>query len=91
MGQDGYMKMAKILMETTEKLKEGINKIPVGHLYISLKFSLARSCMQTVNWRVKIQFNNSGEIKIKIVESESTHKPDKGPSMKLKVSLKVGF
>ena len=29
-GQDGYTSMAKTLMDTTEKLKKGIDAIPVG-------------------------------------------------------------
>ena len=32
MGVDGYMKMARKLMDCTEKLKEGITKIPVSFM-----------------------------------------------------------
>ena len=30
MGEDGYMKTAKTLMDTTKKLIDGINEIPVS-------------------------------------------------------------
>ena len=36
MGQDGYMKTAKTLMETTIKLKDAIKQIPVSFLALAL-------------------------------------------------------
>ena len=34
LGQNGYMKIAEELMDTTNKLKEGISKIPVTMLLL---------------------------------------------------------
>ena len=55
MGVDGYMKMAKQLMDTTERLKKGINSIPVSDA-----FSQVLICMEitakTLKYVLSIRF-----------------------------------